>query len=93
MIEFLEKRRQLILANNPRNFWAIADMDEILEVEIKESMHDVTRLKELLKERRPTVAGVYAAQEAFDAGLDIDNVLRVAVAEIDRQTKYWGVVV
>jgi hypothetical protein len=93
MTDFYKNRRQTILANDERNFWQIADMDDRLESEIKDSMRDVSRLKDLLKERRPLAAGRFAAQEAFDAGLSIDEILNVAVAEIDRQTSYWGVVV
>jgi hypothetical protein len=93
MTDFYQKRRQTILSNDERNFWQIADMDERLEAEIKDSMRDVSRLKDLLKERRPLAAGRLAAQEAFDAGLSIDEVIMVAVTEIDRQTNYWGVIV
>jgi hypothetical protein len=93
MTDFYQKRRQTILSNDERNFWQIADMDERLEAEIKDSMRDVSRLKDLLKERRPLAAGRFAAQEAFDAGLSIDEVIMVAVTEIDRQTNYWGVIV
>lgn len=93
MTNFYQKRRQLILENDPRQASIIADMDERLESDIKDSMRDVSKLKELLKERRPLAAGRFAAKEAFEAGLSIDEILAVASAEIDRQANYWGVVV
>jgi hypothetical protein len=92
MSDFYQQRKHMILSGDNRYLSQILDMDRQLEDMIKEAGSNFEKLSNLIRQRRPLVAGRIAAQEAFDEGLSIDEILEIAIEEINKQAEYWGVV-